>query len=233
MTVPKTDIIEQTSPDTIVPKSITEVVEEKIKYMIVFGELELGQHITERHFSEIFNVSKTPIREAMLRLASEGLIDIKPRTGAFVFSLSNKQIFQITDLRRILESGALRSAIRHDAEGLRAALRRNVEDSEDVQGHDNPAARYHALDSRFHALFLEYADNPYLSRAYDVIACKVRAMRNRLTFPPGFIGSSLDQHKEVVRLLDEGHVGQAVTYLEYHISASFSNRARRLLSSTD
>jgi hypothetical protein len=58
----------------------------------------------------------------------------------------------------------------------------------------------------------------------------VRAMRNRLTFPLSFISASLAQHGEIVRLLEQGHVGQAAAHLDYHIAASFTQRAKNLLA---
>ncbi|MCM5553865.1 GntR family transcriptional regulator [Pleomorphomonas sp. NRK KF1] len=215
----------------IVQKSLTDTVEERIREMIVSGALEFGQQITERQLADQFDVSKTPVREAMARLVSEGLLEVKPRTGNFVFSPTEGVITQITDLRRLLECGALKSALRHDRDGLLAELRDNVARSRHVHESDDPSQSYRKLDNAFHATLFAYADNPYLSQAYDVIAHKVRAMRNRLTFPPAFIRVSLAQHEEVVDLLENDRVGEAVMHLDYHIGASFSDRARRLLAS--
>lgn len=215
----------------IVRPSLTETVAGQIKTMIVSGKLEFGQHLTERRLSEQFAVSKTPIREAMLSLATEGLIEIRPRQGTFVFSLTEQEIAQITDVRRVLEKGAMRSAMRHDAAGLLAALHANLAACTDLAEGSNAAADYRSIDNSYHALFFDFAHNPYIARAYEAVACKVRALRNRLTFPASFIRVSLTQHAEIVRLLDEGHVGQAAAQLDYHIAASFSERAKRLLAS--
>lgn len=215
----------------IVQKSLTETVEERIREMIVSGSLEFGQQITERQLSDQFGVSKTPVREAMVRLASEGLVEIKPRAGNFVFAPTEEMITQITDLRRLLERGALKSALHHDRDGLLAALKANVAAARHVLDAPEPSAAYRRLDSAFHAEFFAHAHNPYMSQAYDVISLKVRAMRNRLTFPPSFVRVSLTQHEEIVDLLDKDQIGQAVMHLDYHIGASFSDRARRLLAS--
>lgn len=214
----------------IASRSLTDTVEERIRDMIVTGALEFGQQITERQLSDQFGVSKTPVREAMVRLALEGLVEIKPRAGNFVFVPTERMITQITDLRRLLESGALKSALRHDRDGLMAALRDNVAQSRLVQESEDPSRTYRKLDTAFHAIFFAYADNPYMSQAYDVIAHKVRSMRNRLTFPASFVRVSLAQHEEIVDLLEKDQVGQAVMHLDYHIGASFSDRARRLLA---
>lgn len=215
----------------IVSRSLTDTVEERIRDMIVTGALEFGQQITERHLSDQFGVSKTPVREAMVRLALEGLVEIKPRAGNFVFVPTEDMITQITDLRRLLESGALKSALRHNRDALLAALRDNIDQSRLVHESDDPSRTYRKLDNAFHAIFFAYADNPYMSQAYDVIAHKVRSMRNRLTFPPSFVRVSLAQHAEIVDLLERDQLGQAVMHLDYHIGASFSDRARRLLAS--
>jgi DNA-binding GntR family transcriptional regulator len=222
--------LEAADAGPIVQKSLTDTVEERIREMIVSGSLEFGQQITERQLSDQFSVSKTPVREAMMRLAAEGLIDIKPRAGNFVFAPTRDMISQITDLRRLLETGALRSAMQHDAAGLLRALRENIEQSRRTDESAEPSDAYRKLDSAFHGLFFAHAHNPYLSRAYDVIAHKVRAMRNRLTFPAAFVRLSLAQHAEIVELLEEGRVGTAMMRLDYHVGASFSDHARRLLA---
>jgi DNA-binding GntR family transcriptional regulator len=215
----------------IASRSLTDTVEERIREMIVTGALEFGQQITERHLSDQFGVSKTPVREAMVRLAQEGLVEIKPRAGNFVFLPTEDMITQITDLRRLLEGGALKSAMRHDRPALMAALRDNIGQSRLVMESADPSAAYRRLDNAFHAIFFAHAHNPYMSQAYDVIAQKVRAMRNRLTFPASFVRVSLTQHQEIVELLDGDQLGQAMMHLDYHIGASFSDRARRLLAS--
>lgn len=221
------------SVEPIIQASLSGTVAVRIKAMIVSGDLAFGQHLTERRLSEQFGVSKTPIREALLTLATEGLIEIHPRRGTFVFSLSARDIDQVTEVRRILEKGALGSAMRHNAAGLVAALRGNMAECANIADGPDASEEYRRLDARFHALFFEFADNPYIVRAYGAVACKALAMRNRLTFPANFIRISLAQHDDIVRQLEEGHLGQAVTHLDYHIAASFTNRAKRLLAGPD
>jgi DNA-binding GntR family transcriptional regulator len=223
----------ETAAPTIASPSLTEATATRIKAMIISGELAFGQHLAERRLSEQFGISKTPIREAMLMLAAEGLIEIRPRYGTFVFSLTDCDIAHVTEVRWILENGALRAAMRHDAAGLIAALRKNLVACENLTDGENASHDYRRLDENFHALFFDFADNPYLVRAYELISCKVRAMRNRLTFPLSFIRASLAQHSEILRLLEEAHVGQAAARLDYHIAASFTQRAKHLLADHD
>ena len=211
------------------PKSLTDAVQEKIADMIISGQLSFGQQVTENRLSEMFNVSKTPIREALLRLSSEGLIETKPRTGAFVFSLTQTEIVQINNLRAILETGALKAAMLNNSGEFLKALHDNLDESERLLADGDITDYYRKLDTEFHDQSFRYAENPYLSHAYNAIAAKVLAMRNRLTFPHNHLRVSIGEHREIVRALDEGHLGNACKLIEYHIAASFTERAKKLL----
>lgn len=89
-----------------IPKSVTQVIKEKIRDMIIHGDLSLGQPISENELSNILAVSKTPIREAFILLShNENLINIIPRSGTFVFSVTYKDINDLIKMRVILEQG--------------------------------------------------------------------------------------------------------------------------------
>lgn len=76
-----------------IPKSITQVIKEKIREMIIHGDFDLGQAISENELSNILMVSKTPIREAFIWLSyNENLVNIIPRSGTFVFSVTDEDI---------------------------------------------------------------------------------------------------------------------------------------------
>ncbi len=67
------------------PLLLTDIVCERVRTAIVQGELKLGEQVSEAQLATWLGVSKTPVRESLLRLKSEGLVDIQPQRGSFVF----------------------------------------------------------------------------------------------------------------------------------------------------
>lgn len=213
-----------------IPRSLTEVVEDKIRQMIVSGDLEFGEQITETRLSEMFKLSKTPIREALLRLSSgERLVEAKPRCGTFIFSLTEKEISDISTLRIMLEQGAIRAAMKANRAALLVDLGKNLKASECLWEKIDLAV-YRSLDHGFHRLFLIHADNPYLLDTYRMISTKVLAMRNRLTFSQEYVRKSIAEHRDIVQALCGDDLEQACGIVEKHINNGFTERTRRLLS---
>ncbi len=213
-----------------IPKSLTEVVEDKIRQMITSGELEFGQQITEAKLSEMFNLSKTPIREALLRLSvGERLVEVKPRCGTSIFSLTEEEIDNISRLRIVLEQEAIRSAMRSSRTVMLAELGKNVAASEALLDKIN-LPKYRTLDCEFHKLFLDYNKNPYLKDAYKMIATKVWAMRNRIMFPSDHVRNSIEEHIKIVRALLADNIDEACRLVAEHINNGFTARAKRLLT---
>ncbi len=90
--------------------TVSEQVYAKIKTAILNGELTPGQRIVQEDLTEQLNVSRTPVREALQRLKSEGLVTIKPFYGAMVFQVSIRELSEIYDIRIQIERYAIQKA---------------------------------------------------------------------------------------------------------------------------
>jgi len=211
------------------PKSLAEITEERLRQLIVNGELEFGEQVTESRLSDLFGLSKTPVREALLRLSIAGLVEIKARSGTYVFSLTDKNICDISTLRITLEQAAIRSAMRENAARLMEELNRNLDAARALHA-TFELATYRALDHEFHQILVRHSDNPYLIDCYSTISTKVLAMRNRLTFSREYINKSIDEHRAVTRALVENDVDGACIILAEHVNCGFTERTRRLLT---
>ena len=206
---------------------------DSIKALIASGEFEMGAKLTENQLAKRFGVSKAPVRQALGYLAADGLIEIRPRAGTYVFKPDEQEIEQINAVRAVLECAAIRTAMRADPAGLLDALRSNVTEAEKLDIHDNHRRAYRQLDSEFHWTFFRYARNPFLSKAYEVVAVKIWAMRASLTFPHAHVQMSLGYHKRIVEMLSRSEVDEACLQLEQHIFGSFTQREKTLLCTTD
>ena len=192
------------------------MVTDRIREEIVAGEHQLGDALSEARLSEALGVSRTPVREALLRLETEGLVTIAPQRGTFVFTLNAKQLRDICDLRVCLESTALRLSVQRQASLLADALQKICEAMTGCrQREDTPA--YLKLDTDFHQTFFDYCDNEYLADAYQTIAARMAALRNRLGDDPAHMAKSFAEHKAITQAVRNNDLEESLSILERHI----------------
>jgi DNA-binding GntR family transcriptional regulator len=198
------------------PKSLTDLAVERIRAAIVEGRLTLGEQISESALAAQFGISKTPVREALLGLKLDGLVEIHPQRGTFVFRLREDQVAEICRFREILESAALGEAMARDRATLVARLDDNVRAM--ARAHRaRDLRRLPALDAEFHGAILELCGNGYLRAAYRLVEHKIHALRWRLPENNEQIAHCQDNHAVIVEQIREGNVGKAQTTLKRHI----------------
>lgn len=202
--------------------SLADQAADHIRRRIIDGDLRLGQALSETDLAGQLGVSKTPVREAFLRLKIEGLVDIQPQRGTFVFSMRPPEIEKLVSVRTMLETSALQSAIRRDAAGLGAALAEvTVSMKAAVMAQDDE--KYRLLDGTFHGLIIKFSDNSFLASCYDSIDFRVRALRNRLADRPGLSARTLNEHRALAALVTARRLGKAKALLNKHLGAAMSD----------
>jgi DNA-binding GntR family transcriptional regulator len=147
------------SVDTLVsPRTVAGLVAERLRAQIVAGELPAGTKLRQVEIARRFDVSTTPVREALAALQREGLVRLHPQRGAVVFLPSVEDLREHYEIRGALEAvAAARAAERFEApwaEPLEALLQ---------EMRDGPAAsRYIELNQRFHTELYERSERPRL-----------------------------------------------------------------------
>lgn len=192
------------------PKSLTDMAIESIRASIVEGRLALGEQLSEAALALSLGTSKTPVREALLQLRGDGLVDIHPQRGTYVFQVDRDDVVQICRFREILESAALAEAMAHDRTGLVAELEVNLKTPKTKR----PLPE---LDADFHGIVMRRSRNEYLRSAYGLIEHKIHALRWRLPRQHEQISQCQKNHAVIVERVREGKVGQAQTLLKQHI----------------
>lgn len=198
------------------PRSLVDLAVERIRAAIIDGRLGFGQQVSEVGLATTFGISKTPVREALLRLRLEGLVEIHPQRGTFVFSLSEQQVRELMQFRELIESAALGEAIRED----RAALSRMLGDNLAAMARCEAEGRRElipALDSEFHEAILEACSNPYLRAAYGLIGYKFQALRSRLPEANQGVDDCQHSHAEILDAVGAGATARAQKLLREHI----------------
>lgn len=217
---PRSTVIER-------PKSLTELVKEQIRDRIVDGELRLGEALSENVLAAQLGLSKTPVREALLQLKLEGLVDIQPQRGSFVFTMNPREMEEFCEYRIILETSALRGALANDEAGLIAALDQRAKKMVKAL-EDSDLAAYRRIDTDFHRDILLRADNRFLSQAHAQMEMKIQALRAHVSQRDRTLEVSLAEHQDIVKLLRAKEKSKALALLASHIRAA--SRDYRALS---
>lgn len=142
--------------------SLTERAYTEIRRRILENEMPAGTQVLEQELAEMLEMSRTPVREAMVRLADEGMVEVRPRHGMRVLPISADDMREIYDVLTALESmAAERVAARGVSPEELRALRQAVVDMDAALAADD-LRTWAAADERFHLLLVEYCDNQRL-----------------------------------------------------------------------
>lgn len=196
--------------------SLTEQALEAIRKRIVEGDLHLGEAVSELALATDLSMSKTPVREALLQLKREGLVDIQPQRGSFVFTMDADQVHQICDFRRTLEREAL-------TQSMALAWGQLVDRQERCVAAMGQAIRagdlssYRHLDAEFHQNPLLFCGNTFMIDAYRQIAFRIQALRTRLSVQPENNVRTLAEHERIVEAVVARDPVEAVRRLTDHI----------------
>lgn len=172
---------------------------DRLRGLVVSGSVAPGGLLGEAALAEEFEVSRTPIREALKQLEREGLVEIRPRVGTFVRKPTAREILELFQLKESLEGlAASLLAQRGDVPELRSLIH-NVESERDVVRAGDQAA-YAALVHDFHHTLVAGADNQKLSEHYELLMNQLayhRIVKQTLALP-GRLDSSLGEHAQIL-----------------------------------
>jgi DNA-binding GntR family transcriptional regulator len=193
------------------PKLLTDLAASKIREAVVKGEFKLGERLSEAQVAEKLGTSKTPVREALVRLKVEGLVDVHPQSGSFVFRLTDNEVSRLCTFREMLEIAALREAAAINREGLLKGMKKLLIAMTTAESRGDVKALAD-IDMDFHYLFLECANNTYLISAYNLIRYQLLALRHRSP-----IEKCVENHQVLHDAIEKGDVETACALLEKHI----------------
>ncbi|MBW1700037.1 MAG: GntR family transcriptional regulator [Deltaproteobacteria bacterium] len=190
--------------------TLKENVSIQMRRAIAQGEYRPGERLTEKALCERFNVSRTPVREALRELQAEGLVTISPDLGASVVKLTREDLNNLYDVLIPLEGTACSLAsIKMNAEQIlqlenchfkiiQAAAEKNYD-------------LLFELNCQFHSLIVESTANPYLIQMRNNIG-RLTNRFGRFTLTamvPGQIQATLEEHPEVIEAIKNGNPGTA------------------------
>ena len=201
------------------PKSLTDLAVERIRTAIVTGPLQFGQALSESALATMLGMSKTPVREALLRLRHEGLVVIHPQRGTFVFQLDESEVAHICQFRSVIECEALADAMKHRHAELVKALETCLADMGKAFANNDHHA-FPRLDTDFHNALVLHCDNSYLKTAYNLVSAQITALRYRLPIENDQVTHCQDNHDIVVDAIRKLDTRKAQAMLRGHIQST-------------
>ena len=193
----------------------------RIREMIRKGALKKGDRILEAPMCQTMGVSRTPLREALRILSSEGLIELIPNRGAYVAQPSIKDIGEMFYVMSILEGTCARVCVeKMDDEGLRRLddLYRKLE--QHCQAEDRE--KYMAVNHSFHSMVQELAGNSVLSEVIDALRQKILLYRYRQIYQPNRLKESMQEHRLLQRAFRERNPEAAERFMQEHLTRQFN-----------
>ena len=198
--------------------NLTQQSKKIIRNAIIYGELKLGESISEIGICNKYGLQKTPVREALIILSIEGLVKKVRRRGSFVFDITVKEIEQIAELRYLLEEYALKKSFVTNKNELLSELKVIYQNME-VASNTKEYIKYLDLDTEFHRAFFKYCDNDYLKSNYESLSSKVEALRFYVVQSAVDSGEGLESHKQIIDSIESNDNEQLSQNLKEHLTA--------------
>jgi len=192
-------------------------VYEKLKEVIVKGDLAPGTKLTETEVAKRINVSATPVREAFRRLATEGFIKIEPWKGVRVQDLAEREVIETYQCREALEGYACHlAATNMDAEGIKR-LRSLLARSKNIKS----ANEVVEINLALHNVILEYARNEKLTGMLGLFRNMVMHHRHVTAYIDDRRKQTCKEHEDIVNALEQKDAAQAEKEMRLHVQNAY------------
>ncbi|MGL5023628.1 MAG: GntR family transcriptional regulator [Cetobacterium sp.] len=187
-----------------------------LKEKIMNLELEPGQSISESEIAEWFSLSRTPVREILMKLKDEHLIEVIPQKGTYVSLINLDLVREGTFVRSVLESEVLKLACNGIEDDFKKKLDMNIFQYEYIVDEENSKAEKHHLDKRFHEIIF---DSVGMSNIWESIQ-KLSTHYNRVRVLSEIQSTDrhiLEEHKRIIEIITNKEYDKVEEIIETHI----------------
>lgn len=196
--------------------SLHEQVAQHLRQMLVEGRIAPGAKLNERELSELLNVSRTPLREAIKMLAAEGLVELVPNRGAIALALTEADVLNTFEVMAGLEGMA----------GELAAQRITREELAEIQAMQfemmaaytrRDLSAYYGLNARIHSAISAAAKNPVLATVYNQVNARLQALRFRSNQDGEKWKRAMKEHEKMIEALSARDGAAMREVLQQHL----------------
>lgn len=192
-----------------------------LRHAIVRLAMEPGAAISEKELCLEHGVSRTPVREALKRLADEDLVEVFPHSGTYVSKISYEVAEEGFVIRRALEIESVRRAAQHATPADIARLDGLIAEMRDILSR-GALQDYIEVDDAFHAAIAEISRFPRMWKFITLVKAHLDRMRQLSAPVPGHLAEVTEQHDAVVRALERQSADQAELAMRIHLEGSFA-----------
>jgi DNA-binding GntR family transcriptional regulator len=195
-------------------QTLREKILETIRDAILKGNMKPGERVSEPELAERFGISRTPIREAFRQLESEGYLEVIPRKGAVVASLTERDVEEFYAIKIILEGFAAKMA----AEKLTA---KDIERLEGINDRlrqiaaEGDVKTFFRVHNEFHEVFIKAAGNERLYEMINQLVMRFKRLRLASLSQPGRMEISVEEHRNMIQAF-KNHDGDRADNLVRH-----------------
>ena len=215
-----TDISDTQEP--IVRPALAVEVTDRLRRMIVEGELAAGEKIREKLLTSRFGVSRTPLREALKVLAAEGYLELIPNRGAVISSQTEDELREIFPILAALEGMAGELAAQAASPEEIAEVARLTDDLGDTFAR-NDRPTYFEVNQAIHAAILRASRNDTLIRMHGQLAHRVQRARYRANLTPERWSKALEEHRRIASTLAERDAAALGRLMRVHLLAQLDS----------
>ena len=192
-------------------------IRDSLEQRIVEGELGNGKRLDETELSDFYGVSRTPVREALQRLAESGLAEHLPRRGTFVRSPSLSQLVEMFEVMAELECMAIRLAARRATSNDIDALEKDNETCRAAVA-ANDTKKYYEINARLHGRIYQMSGNSFLANEARRLHDRLRPFRRLQLRVRGRMEESMAEHDIILAALRDGDADRAMETMKKHIT---------------
>ena len=202
-----------------VPKA--EQIYEFLRKSIIRLEMRPGAALSEKDICAHYSVSRTPVREAIQRLAEEDLVEVFPHSGTYVSRISFKVAEEGFVIRHALEIESVRRACSRITDEQIAVLRGIIQRMEQILL-ENRLDEYIDEDDALHSSIATYSDFPRIWKFITLAKVHLDRMRQLSAPVPGHLAEVTEQHAAIVHALERRNAAQAELAMRIHLESSFA-----------
>lgn len=213
----ETSTMSQVGPESVIENlTLWERVYQYLHAEIWEGRLVPGSVLSEVALAKQLGVSRGPIREAMGRLAAEGLVNVRPRRGAVVRSPTLEELVEAYQVREVLESLAVRLAVPRLTEEDLGELGKLVAEMES-SARDDDLVRFFEANVAFHERFCELSGNRKLLHVHHTLMGEIRGFQDRSLAIRGNPRDSVIEHRAILLAATRGDAEKAAEFAGVHV----------------
>lgn len=207
-------------------RRLADEVYEQLVQAIMDREIGPEDQLVQERLAAELQISRTPVREALMRLEQEGVLEVSKRGSFRLYQMNTQEVRELYQARAAVEGQAIRIlAERCDPNDVKA-LRDTIAKEENISGND--ARTYFDANRAIHRKFVELAGNRFLLDMFDMIWGKAMAFHLFATIENLDLSQSLGDHMTLVQAVEDGDKTSALEVITLHISDGFDLQLKAL-----